>query len=305
MSNEMNIKEFCRTYRLTEDQFFGREWIEGDLDLSNVLTVPEGFNVKTKGWMDLRSLRSLSEGASLTAGGWMLLSSLTTLPAGVSLTAGTGMILNSLTSISEDVNLTSGSSLALDSLTSISEDVSLISGRWLYAKSLASRPSDFDPLCRWLHLPEGVTFDHFSIPKNKVFTHKNKKYIDADGILSEVLHKRKNIYKHKIIGHEESSYLVYDGENWSHGITLRQAYEDLDYKGKVRDLSEYKDYSLNTELSFSESIGCYRVITGACSEGIKHFVKTNNLEKKSYTIEEIIGLTRNSYGGNRFKNFFS
>jgi hypothetical protein len=365
MSNKMDIKEFCKKYNLTEDQFFGREWIEGNLDLSDVLTVPEGFSVKTKGCLNLNSLRSLSEGVSLASGGWMALNSLKTLPPGVSLTSGESLNLNSLTTLSPGVSLTSGESLNLNSLTTLSpgvgltageslnlnslttlsegvslasggglhlnslktlsegvslasgsclflnslktlsEGVSLASGGWVILSSLIDIPKDFDPLCRRLVLSKGVDFQRFEIPKDKVFTHKNKKYIDADGILSEAVRQRKNIYKIKIIGHEESSYLVYDGENWSHGSTLRKAYEDLDFKGKVRDLSEYKDYSLATELSFSEAIGCYRAVTGACFQGIKHFVKTKGLERKSYTVKEIISLTKNAYGGGSFKKFFS
>jgi hypothetical protein len=58
---KMDIKEFCRTYRLTEDQFFGKEWIAGDLDLSEE-TLPEGFAPKVKGHLTAENLKIITTG---------------------------------------------------------------------------------------------------------------------------------------------------------------------------------------------------------------------------------------------------
>lgn len=45
----MNVQEFCKKYNLTEDQFYGRDWVEGYLDLHSVKRVPDGFSVKVRG----------------------------------------------------------------------------------------------------------------------------------------------------------------------------------------------------------------------------------------------------------------
>lgn len=36
-------KEFCKKHNLTQDQFFGKEEIGGDLDLRGLTSIPEGF----------------------------------------------------------------------------------------------------------------------------------------------------------------------------------------------------------------------------------------------------------------------
>jgi hypothetical protein len=62
---------------------------------------------------------------------------------------------------------------------------------------------------------------------------------------------------------------------------------------------------LEHKFSFSEAIEAYRAITGACSFGTKDFVTSNNIAKKDYTIEQIIGLTKGKFGHEAFKAFFS
>lgn len=59
-------------------------------------------------------------------------------------------------------------------------------------------------------------------------------------------------------------------------------------------------------MTFEEAIVAYRSITGACSVGTRDFIE-NRLPipyKKKYTIREIIKLTDNEYGGEKFAKFF-
>ena len=51
----MTQKEFCKIYNITEAQFFGKEKIEGDLDLNSVTTLIPGFNPNVGGDLYLRS----------------------------------------------------------------------------------------------------------------------------------------------------------------------------------------------------------------------------------------------------------
>ncbi|MGL5979800.1 MAG: hypothetical protein ACRCZY_02775, partial [Phocaeicola sp.] len=132
------------------------------------------------------------------------------------------------------------------------------------------------------------------------------KFIKIDGIFSEVLSHRGNIYRTKQIGNSEISYLVTDGNGkWSHGKTLKDAKSDLIFKIADRDKSRYEYLTLDSILTYEEAIECYRVITGACAYGTKMFVEGNSdVVKEHYSIKEMIELTNSQYGGIIFKEFF-
>ena len=124
-------------------------------------------------------------------------------------------------------------------------------------------------------------------------------------MFTEIVHRRGNIFKVKKLNDDKIFYLVTDGNNkWSHGDTLKQAKDDLIYKIKSSDTSEYKNFTKDTEVSFEKGIEMYRTITGACSFKVKDFVKTKNIKNKKYKISEIIKITENSYGHDKFKKFF-
>ena len=101
-------------------------------------------------------------------------------------------------------------------------------------------------------------------------------------------------------------YVVSDGKGkFAHGDTVKEAKEDLIYKISNRNKDEFKNLSLKSVLSFEKMIECYRVITGACGFGVREFVESNKIEQKEYTIEEVIELTKNSYGSSSFASFFN
>lgn len=130
------------------------------------------------------------------------------------------------------------------------------------------------------------------------------KAIIADGILSEVIEHKGNVYKVKNYGKDNISYLVQDGDVYSHGRTLKEAKESLIYKLSNRNTSQYKGYTLDTKVSKKEAIQMYRAITGACEQGTKMFVKSLERAPKNLTIKEIIELTEGQYGNDTFKKFF-
>ena len=137
------------------------------------------------------------------------------------------------------------------------------------------------------------------------FEWRNKTYIKADGVFSKVISHKGNVYKISQIGENKERYLLTDGNGkWSHGDTLKEAKDDLIFKIGDRDKSSYSNLTLDSILSFEESIEAYRVITGACSAGTKMFVKSLSNTKDKYTIAEMIELTKGQYGNNVFKSFF-
>ena len=140
-----------------------------------------------------------------------------------------------------------------------------------------------------------------------IFHPSGREFLHVDGILSEVIEKKGNVYHVKNGVNEPISYVVTDGNNhWAHGYTLDSAKQDLRYKISFRDKSEYKVLTLDSELTFDEAVACYRVITGACKLGTQDYLEHRlpNPRKEKYTIREMIELTKDEYGGNDFCKFF-
>ena len=128
-------------------------------------------------------------------------------------------------------------------------------------------------------------------------------HIIADGILSKVIKKKGNIYHVQNHGTDKTTYLVKDGEIYSHGATLKEAKKSLKYKISSRDTSEFKKYKLNDKLDQKTLIRAYRAITGACEAGTRYFCENNILPQKC-TVKKAIELTKGQYGNERFKEFF-
>ena len=135
---------------------------------------------------------------------------------------------------------------------------------------------------------------------------KNGKYIKIDGIFCEVISKRMLFWKVKKYASNKEFYVVTDGnENYSHGDTIKEAKKDLIYKISNRSKDDYKELTHESILKFDEAVKCYRVITGACQFGVKEFLQRKTINKKKFTIKEIITLTNGEYGNTDFKQFFN
>ena len=135
-------------------------------------------------------------------------------------------------------------------------------------------------------------------------------FVFADGILAKLITKHTNknganVYKVQIVGQKETSYCIEANGVFAHGETIKQAKEDLEYKFQDRDTSMYKNYTLDTVITFKEALQMYHDITGACSGGTKHFVEhVLKVKKKKYTIRECIELTKGQYNSEMFRKFF-
>ena len=189
-------------------------------------------------------------------------------------------------------NLTVGGSLYLEG-TSISElPDNLTVGGSLYLRGTSIS-----------ELPDRSKYESQDV---SILNWKKGKYIKVDDMFCEVLKKRGNVWKCKKIGKKKHFYVVSDGKGkFAHGDTVKEAKEDLIYKISNRNKDEFKNLSLKSVLSFEKMIECYRVITGACGFGVREFVESNKIEQKEYTIEEVIELTKNSYGSSSFASFFN
>ena len=226
------------------------------------------------GGLDLRSVTTVPDGFNPTVGGDLDLRGVTTVPDGFNPTVGGGLDLLGVTTVPDGFNPTVGGDLYLRSVTTVPDGFNPTVGKKVP-----------NPRLEW----------------------QDGKYICADGILTEVVSKRANVYRVRKIARKEIEYLITDGQgNYAHGTTLKEAKEDLVYKITDRKKSDYEHLSLTDTITHEDGITCYRVITGACSIGARDFVENHlgDKRKKSYTIAEIIELTEGRYGNKDFAGFF-
>ena len=138
---------------------------------------------------------------------------------------------------------------------------------------------------------------------NGIYSVTGKPAIIADGILSEIVKKKGNVYH--VINYRETkeSYLVTDGINWSHGETLKDAKDSLRYKMSDRDTTFCKDWKVDDLINTDLLIKAYRAITGACEGQTRAFCESRKLPKQM-TPAEAIKLTEGRYNSQMFAEFF-
>ena len=171
-------------------------------------------------------------------------------------------------------------------------------GTWI---TLAEFNEDNKPICVKSAQIDGIELkeDTYYILQNKQF----KECVVIDGIISVIVNRHKNVLKVKILGDENITFIVQDGEIYSHGATIKEARESLLYKISNRDTSKYDNYTLDTKLTKKQAIEMYRVITGACEAGTRYFVEHNKIPR-NLTVAKVIEITENQYGNERLKEFF-
>ena len=100
------------------------------------------------------------------------------------------------------------------------------------------------------------------------------------------------------------AYIAHDESGvFAHGATLHDAHESLMFKIGARDTTPYKDWKLSDVKSKAEMIRAYRVITGACEFGTRHFCESVELPEQA-TVEQAIEITRGQWNWDAFAKFF-
>ena len=255
----------------------------GSLCLSGLTSIPEGFNPTVGGSLYLSGLTSIPEGFNPTVGGWLDLSGLTSIPEGFNPTVGGSLYLSGLTSIPEGFNPTVGGWLDLSGLTSIPEGFNPTVGGSLDLSGLTAK---YTQLENGIYVPE--------------------KYLYADDTLTHVKRTKKigayTLYVGKIPGHN----VLFDGVNYAHCKTIEEGINDLAFKSAAdRGAEQYRGIDRDKPMTLPEATVMYRIITGACSQGTQRFIDSlGDALKESYTVNEIISLTANQYGGDAFRRFF-
>ena len=63
---------------------------------------------------------------------------------------------------------------------------------------------------------------------------------------------------------------------------------------------------MDHSFTVAEAVAAYRTITGACSLGVQNFFQRKGIDRdSSYTVREIIKMTKGEYGNDVFAGFFN
>jgi hypothetical protein len=316
----MNNKEFLKRFNITEAQYRGDEVMEGFFDFKELETIPKGFNPKVIGSLymnkvkhfpkgfnptvsvDIKAdnLTSIDDSFNPTVGDTLSLPKLTSIPEGFSPTVGRDLYLGRVKYVPKGFNPAVGGNLKLNVLA-IENEFNVTVGGTLGLWLVKCLPKGFSPkvglnlaLGRVEPLPEGfnpivggdIVIDYktrkCSNLNNEILSWKNGKYIQADGIFTEVVSKKGNVYKVKKIGLSEEFYLVTNGKIHAHGKTVQEAKKSLQFKIKVENFRT-EPITMETEISILH----YRAITGACLLGVQYWMQNNNV-KENLTVKELL-----------------
>ena len=166
-------------------------------------------------------------------------------------------------------------------------------------------------------LPEGLTVggglylsgtqitnpNHYKRLKNGDFV--AGKYLYCDDMLIHVKRMKKIGEYTFYIGKIKGMNAIFDGENYAHCKRFKDGVNDIEFKkAKDRGADQYKNFTMETVVTFEEAKTMYRIITGACKAGTENFINGLRDVKKKYTIREIIDITEGQYRAEIFKNFF-
>lgn len=339
MSENMTVLGTLSIYRTNIKSLPNNLVVRYGLDLmdSTIENIPN--NTVIGGWLNLNNTEITELPDNLTIGGTLYLrhSKITSLPNNLTVGGGIELSYSSIKTLPQNLtvpgfldlaetkikslpdNLTIGGYLSLEYSNIIKLPNNLTVGGYLNLEGtkIEEVPND-SIICGCIYYNNNRVF-HPALPIEKntklqkiqnepIFWESNGvKYINVDDILSIIDSHHGNVYRTHQVGYDKELYIVTDGEyNWAHGETLKEAKLDLTYKISERDTSAYKNMSLDDILTFEEAIVAYRTITGACSAGTRDFIEHRLPEprKKTYTIGEIIELTDNEYGSDKFKEFF-
>jgi len=193
---------------------------------------------------------------------------------------------------------TVGGPLYLRSLTSIPEGFNPTVGGYLYLGSLTSIPEGFNPTVGGgLYLGSGLKANKKQLPQGATLSWLGGKYISADGVFTEVISKKGNVYHVKKIGSDKITYLITNGKFNAHGETLKQAKEDLKYK-IIQETLKNEPITLETEITIQH----YRAITGACESGVRSWMQQNGITTEKIKASELLPILQktNAYGLSQF-----
>ena len=265
--------------------------VGGYLDLRNTKITSLSDNLAVGGYLDLCNTKITSLPDNLTVGGDLDLhnTKITSLPD--NLTVGGCLDLSDTAIATLPDNLTVGGDLYLrnTTITSLPDNLTVGGRLYLYSTKIADKDKELSKVKR---LKDGDYVPNRYIYADRILTHiRAKRHIDGY-----------DLYVGKIKGHN----VISDGKHYAHCRTFKEGVADLLFKNaKDRGAEQYKDLTLDSTVTKDEAITMYRIITGACRQGTEQFVNSLGKLKDTYTVKEIIKLTKGQYNSECFEKFFN
>ena len=271
----------------------------GFVDLNSLITLPEEVVFENIGGINLNSLTALPVGMKFKNGGDVHLSSLTSLPKGVRFENEGGVILDHLTTLPEGVVFENVGNIDLRSLITLPEGTVFENGGYVDLRSLTT-------------IPNGIIFENKdsiflpSLPFEPV-VYQGKKFsvrtIDESTMLISYSRKVGEYIAHKALyfkgGDLENLPKAYIAEKdglFAHGETIKKAVQDVEFKFRQENLditSLVEEIKAKGFLTKED----YRLLTGACELGVKHFLREKGITGDRLSIKEVLELTKDAYGG--------
>jgi hypothetical protein len=233
--------------------------------------------------------------------------------------------LYNLKEIKTDIVFNNKGYVYLDNLKEINTDIVFNNKGYVYLDNLKEINTDvvfnnkgFVDLVNLKEINTDVVFNnkgYVDLNNLKEITHQGKVYklkmLDNYTmlILSEKTKGKYQIskcsyFKGLPIKEMKKSYVVKKGKYESHGKTIKEAIEDVEYKYQQENFnldSLVKKVKKENKIYIND----YRLLTGACRFGIDKFINDNNIKKKYLTIKETLKLTKNDFGHGKIKELFT
>jgi hypothetical protein len=305
-----DFKDYLTTNDIRWKEADGKIVIDGGgVFLDSLTTLPENVRFNNAGTVFLDSLTTLPESVQFNNGGYVYLNSLTTLPENVQFNNGGYVFLDSLTTLPENVHFNNGGVVYLDSLTTLPESVQFNNGGYVSLGSLTTLPEN-------VHFNNGGSAYLSSLSKpNQFYQGKNRtfKVIDGYTMLIESFKRRGEVTISKAryfgggpIEKLKQCFIAELGGHSAHGKTAQEAVRDLNFK-VLQETADLSEIVQQVKSSGKVTVDQYRLLTGACAAGVKHFLESKGIspDTESLPLKEVIAMTQGAYGGEKMKELFA
>ena len=141
-------------------------------------------------------------------------------------------------------------------------------------------------------------------------TFKNVQYKvkDIDGYTMIINNQRKKdeftIYNCTYFNTEQNCIVAQRGDYFAHGNNIKQAIEDVNFKF-LQETFNLDEMVAEIKQKKTISINEYRLLTGACREGVDNFRKNKGIKETKLPLNKVLKITANKYGGNKIAELFN
>ena len=186
----------------------------------------------------------------------------------------------------ENVQFNNQGSVDLDSLTTMPENVQFNNQGSVYLRSMDGKHINYLGKRIAIRHIDGITMIINSSKQKDEFTIYKAQYFKGG--------KLENLPK---------CIIAQRGEYFAHGETIKEAINDVNFKFLQNNL-DVNELVQEVKNRQTVTVNDYRLLTGACAFGVKNFMEENHITSNELPLNEVLHLTKNSYGGGRMQELF-